>query len=382
MTTIASKAILGFLLAWVAGAAPQARTQAQEGNVTTRNFGTMKDGRAVTMYTLKNTNGMTVSVITYGARMVGIDVPDKSGAFGDVLLGYGDLSGYLADTFYLGPIVGRYANRIALGKFTLNGHAYQVTVNDGRNSLHGGATGFHTVVWDAHVNAGSKDASVTMEHRSPAGEDGFPGNVSVSVTYTLDNRNELRIDYRGTTDQPTIMNLTSHGYFNLTGNPANAILGHELMIAADSITAIDSTLIPTGEMMAVQGTPFDFRTPVAVGARINEANQELKYGRGYDHNWVLERYDGSVRLVASVYEPKSGRFMEVLTDQPGIQFYSGNFLDGSAKGKSGIPYAYRTGLCLETQHYPDSPNEPGFPPVTLLPGQVYKQTTMYRFSTK
>ncbi len=350
--------------------------------ITRSLFGKLADGREVFQYTMKNNKGMEVSVINFGATVTSIIVPDKNGKAEDVVLGYDSLEGFVNDNSYLGVIVGRYGNRIGKGNFSIDGKNYQVTVNDGENHLHGGSKGFHKVLWDAAHNENDSAPSVQLTYVSKDGEDGYPGTVTIKVTYTLTPDNELKIDYAGTTDKPTILNPTNHAYFNLTGSPSNTILDHQLQLESDSTTPVVKGLIPTGEFASVINTPFDFRTSTPIGARINADDSQLKLGGGYDHNWVLRNYNGNVRKAAELYEPKSGRVLTVLTDQPGIQFYSGNFLNGSIKGKKGISYQFRTGLCLEAQHHPDSPNKPQWPPVTLRPGETYKQTTIYKFSTK
>jgi aldose 1-epimerase len=309
-------------------------------------------------------------------------MPDRSGKMEDIVLGYDSLKGYLTDKSYFGAIVGRCANRIGKGRLPIEGKVYQVTINVGNNQLHGGKVGFNSVLWDAKVVSDSAGPSLELTYVSRDGEEGYPGTVTLSVTYTLTDKNELRIVYRGSTDATTVLNPSHHSYFNLTGSPVNTILDHEVQIDADSLTPVDEDLIPTGKIMAVESTPMDFRKPIPVGARINEKYEQLIRGRGYDHNWVLRGPAGTLREAAIVYERKSGRVLTVLTDQPGIQFYTGNFLDGSAKGKGGIAYQYRTGLCLEAQHYPDSPNNPGWPSIVLHPGEVYHQTTVYQFSTR
>ncbi|MGE5847952.1 MAG: aldose epimerase family protein [Ignavibacteria bacterium] len=345
-------------------------------------FGTLPDGSKVYSYTLKNSLGMKAEIIEFGAIVRTLSVPDRSGKFSDIVLGYDDLSGYENGSSYLGAIVGRYGNRIAKGKFTMDGKEYRLTVNSGTNHLHGGAKGFDKVLWKAEPVENETDPALKLTYVSKDGEEGYPGTVTVSVTYTVTKDNELRIDYEGTTDKTTILNPTHHSYFNLTGDFTKKILDHELMIKADTLTPVDSNLIPSGELKKVGGTPFDFRKPEKIGARINEKDEQLRFGIGYDHNWVINDYSKNVRLSAAVYDPQSGRYMEVLTDQPGLQFYSGNFLDGSAKGKGGIFYEHRTGLCLEAQLFPDSPNKKNFPSAVLKPGEVYHQTTIYKFSTK
>jgi aldose 1-epimerase len=350
-------------------------------NVTTQVFGTLQDGREVTQFTLRNRSGAQVQLINYGAIVRSLLVPNSQGKMEDVVLGYDSLQGYLADNSYFGAIVGRYGNRIGKGKFTLEGKEYQLATNDGQNHLHGGKVGFNRVLWTAKQVQDSTGPSVEFTYVSKDGEEGYPGTVTLSVTYTWTENNELRIEYKGTTDKTTILNPTHHSYFNLSGSFSTPILDHMLMIDADAITPVDKGLIPTGKLMDVANTPMDFRTPTAIGTHITDTFEQLVFGLGYDHNWVLKNYNKKIRKVADVYEPKSGRLMAVSTDQPGLQFYSGNFLNGSAKGK-GVSYQYRTGLCLEAQAYPDSPNKPDFPSVTLKPGEVYHQTTLYKFSIK
>jgi aldose 1-epimerase len=345
-------------------------------------FGKLSDGREAYLFTLKNSAGMIVKLTDYGASIVSVMVPDRDGKFADVVLGYDSVNGYVNGTVFFGGVVGRYANRIAGGKFNLDGKTYQATVNDGRNCLHGGKVGFHKVLWTGEPIETSKDPAVKFTYVSKDGEEGFPGTVTVTATYTLTSDNSIRIDYTGTTDKTTILNVCNHSYFNLTGDPMKTILDHELVINADRFTPVDSHLIPTGKLASVAGTPFDFRKMTQVGTRINDNDSQLKICKGYDMNWVLNGYANKVREVAAVYDPSSGRLVDILTDQPGLQFYSGNFLNGSEIGKNGVKYQYRTGLALETQHYPDSPNEPKFPSVTLKPGQTYQTTTIYKFSVK
>ncbi len=345
-------------------------------------FGKLPDGRDVHQYTLTNSAGMAVQIIDYGATITALRVPDRNGKLDDVVLGYDSVQGYIDGTAYFGAVVGRYGNRIAKGKFQLDGKEYQLTINDGENHLHGGKIGFNKVLWNAAPVAGSAEPALQLEYISRDGEEGYPGTVDLKVRYTLTDRNELRIDYEGTTDRPTILNPTQHSYFNLSGSFTNTILAHQLTIEADSITPVDKGLIPTGQIVSVANSPLDFRAPMPIGARINDANEQLSFGKGYDHNWVLRSGGGKIAKAAELYEPASGRLMTIFTDQPGLQFYSGNFLDGSAKGKGGISYQHRTGLCLETQAFPDTPNEPQFPSATLRPGQVYRHTTIYQFSTR
>ena len=375
------KHILTFLLFFLIVTNCNAKSN-KESSVVKEKFGQV-DGKEIDIYTLTNEKGAQAKVINYGARLVSLTMPDRQGNFADIVTGYDSLKGYVNDNSYFGAIVGRYGNRIGKGKFTLDGKQYQLTLNDGVNHLHGGKTGFFKAVWTAKEIKSKSGPAVKLSFVSPDGDEGYPGTVKVSVTYTLTNNNELRIDYEGTTDKPTILNPTHHSYFNLSGDFNKAVYDEKLFIDADSFTPVDNTLIPTGEISPVKDTPMDFRKPTAIGSRINDDYQQLKYGRGYDHNWVLNNYKpGVVRKVASVYDSTSGRFMEVLTDQPGLQFYSGNFLNGMVKGKGGAVYIHRGALCLEAQHYPDSPNKPNFPSVTLRPGKVYKQTTIYKFSVK
>jgi aldose 1-epimerase len=347
-------------------------------------FGKTKDGETVYSYALSNNKGLQAEVISFGAALVYLKVPDRSGKSADVVLGYDNLEGYETDKSFFGATIGRYGNRIAGGQFTLDGAVVHLPKNDGPNTLHGGTVGFNKHVWTG-VDRSDPDAQVLeLTYTSPDGDMGFPGTLKVKVTYTLPReKNELRIDYSATTDKDTVVNLTNHSYFNLSGVVNQEILNHQLTLRAPEFTPVDSTLIPTGELKKVAGTPFDFTKPAAIGARINQDDEQLKFGKGYDHNWVLEkRKGGEPRLAAEVYEPGSGRVLEVLTTEPGIQFYSGNFLDGTVHGKGGVLYAHRTGLCLETQHFPDSPNHSNFPPTILKPGETYQSTTIFRFSTR
>jgi aldose 1-epimerase len=336
------------------------------------------DGKDVFLYTLRNKNGFEVAITNFGATVQALKVPDKSGHVDDVVLGYDSLLGYLSkEDPYFGAVVGRYANRIAKGRFVLESREYKLAINNGPNSLHGGATGFDKRVWDVKESGANH---VTFHYLSPDGEEGYPGNLSVTVMYTLTDNNELKIEYTATTDKDTVLNISNHSYFNLAGQGNGDVLKHQVMINADKFTPMDSTLIPTGELKPVAGTPFDFRKPTVIGARINEKDQQLEYGRGYDHNFVLND-PGKMRLAARVIEFTSGRTLEVLTDQPGLQFYTGNFLDGTIRGKGGKAYGNRYAFCLETQHYPDSPNHPNFPSTELKAGQTFRSTTIFRFST-
>ncbi len=345
-------------------------------------FGKTADGTPVELYTLTNANGLEAKITNYGGIVVSLLVPDRDGKPGDVVLGYETLEEYIENNPYFGTLVGRYGNRIARGKFTLEGIEYTLAQNDGENHLHGGLKGFDKVVWKADAVRSKNSVGLKLTYLSKDGEEGYPGNLSVTVVYTLSNDNELKIEYTAVTDKVTIVNLTHHGYFNLAGAGLGDILGHELMIKADRFTPVDKGLIPTGELRSVKGTPMDFTRAVAIGARIDQAAEQLVLGGGYDHNWVLNNGDGSLTLAARVYEPTTGRVMEVYTTEPGIQFYSGNFLDGSITGKGGKVYEYRYGFCLETQHFPDSPNKPSFPSTVLKPGETYTTTTIYTFSVK
>jgi aldose 1-epimerase len=336
---------------------------------------------AVDLYTLTNAAGMEVRAITYGGIILSLRVPDRNGALGDVVLGYDTLDGYLKASPYFGAIIGRYGNRIARGTFTLDGRKHSLATNDGPNALHGGVKGFDKVVWQAESFENEKGVGVVFSYTSPDGEEGYPGTLRATVTYTLTDRNELSFDYHAVADKATPVNLTQHTYFNLAGAGAGDVLAHELTLNASRFTPVDRTLIPTGEVRSVEGTPFDFRTPTAIGARIDADDEQIRFGGGYDHNYVLDREGGQgLVLAARVREPGSGRVMDVSTTEPGLQFYSGNFLDGSITGKGGHVYRRRAGFCLETQHYPDSPNQPGFPSSILRPGQEYRSRTVYAFS--
>jgi aldose 1-epimerase len=346
-------------------------------------FGELKDGRKIEAVELSNTNGMSARVITLGATLQALSAPDKQGKSGDVVLGYRTAAEYLAKPQYFGVTVGRYANRIAKGKFALDGKTYTLALNDGPNHLHGGTNGFDKVVWQIDSTKSGSPASVVMSYTSPDGEEGFPGALKVTATYSLSDKNELSIDYRATTDKPTIVNITNHSYFNLAGEAGTAdVLGHRLMLAAEAFTPVDSTLIPTGEKKSVAGTPFDFRKPTLIGARVRDGRDEqMRYGRGYDHNFVVNGAAGTMRLAARVEDPSSGRVMELLTTAPGVQFYSGNFLDGTSVGKSGRIYRQGDALCLEPQVFPDAPNQKDFPSARLDPGKTYSNSMILRFTT-
>lgn len=353
------------------------RTQKPAAGVRHAPFGTMPDGQTVNQYTLTNANGIELAAIGYGGIITSLRVPDRTGSMDDIVLGFDRLEDYLKEHPFFGAIIGRYGNRIAKGRFTLNGQTYALATNNGPNHLHGGNKGFDKVLWQVEPVTGRN--ALVFTRTSPDGEEGYPGNLRVRVMYTLTDKNELIVDYSATTDKPTPVNLTQHSYFNLAGQASGDILGHELMLNADRYTPVDDTLIPTGELAPVAGTPFDFRKPTAIGARIKASHAQLKAGGGYDHNWVLNRKGAALQLAARVVEPKTGRTLEVATTEPGIQFYSGNFLDGTLKGKGGAVYNHRTGFCLETQHFPDSPNQPTFPSTILKPGQEYKTQTVFTF---
>jgi aldose 1-epimerase len=363
-------------------AAEQGKATEGKMNIEKTAFGKTTDGQPVDLYTLTNDKGMVVTLANWGATIVSILTPDRNGKMADVVLGYDNVTGYLTNPTFFGCTIGRYGNRIAKGRFTLDGKEYTLPLNNGPNSLHGGPEGFHKKLWMAEEVKAPDAVGVRMHYLSKDGEEGYPGDLHVMVTFTLDNQNELKINYEATTDKPTVVNLTNHSYFNLLGDAAGDILGHVLTINADRFTPVDSTLIPTGELRPVEGTPFDFRQPTTIGARINQKDEQLSFGKGYDHNFVINQKGPKPWLAAEVFEPTTGRVVDVLTTEPGVQFYSGNFLDGTLVGKKGVVYKYRSGLCLETQHYPDSPNHPDFPSTTLRPGEKYQTTTIYKFSTR
>ena len=367
-------AILGFLMNGHASA---------EVSLTKKPWGKTADGQPVDLYTLTNTNGMQATITNYGGIVTTLLVPDREGELADVVLGYDKLADYEAGSPYFGAIIGRYGNRIGKGKFTLDGKDYTLATNNDANHLHGGLKGFDKVVWKAKGILGDKGPGLVLTYQSKDGEEGYPGNLDVTVTYVLTDDNELRILYRATTDKATPVNLTNHSYFNLAGAGQGDILSHKLMLNADRFTPVDKGLIPTGELCDVTDTPMDFREPTAIGARVEQKTEQLEFGLGYDHNWVLNKEkDCEMSLAARVVEPKSGRVMTVLTAEPGIQFYCGNFLDGTNVGKGDKPYQHRYGFCLESQHYPDSPNKPDFPSTILQPGEGYQTSTIYKFSTK
>jgi len=343
-------------------------------------FGKLPNGAPVDLYTMTNATGVSVAITTYGGRVVSLKTPDKKGTSGDIVLGFDSLDGYLGDNPYFGALIGRYGNRIGKAQFTLDGKVYKLFANDGPNSLHGGKIGFDKVIWTGSDKSTTDIPALELRYTSKDGEEGYPGELLSIVTYSLTPQNELKIEYKATTDKSTVLNLTNHTYWNLAGAGEGDILGHELTIPASKFTPVDKTLIPTGELKSLDGSPFDFRTATAIGARIDKDDPQLKFGKGYDHNYVLDAAGGSIARCALVHEPNSGRTMEVLTTHPGVQFYTGNFLDGTIKGKGGKVYPHRGALCLETQHFPDSPNHPKFPTTELKPGEEYKHSTVYKFS--
>ena len=364
---------------WVViGALGVVGLSSQAASIKKQPFGKIQAGKQVELYTLTNSKGVVATITNYGGILTSLTVPDRAGKLGDVVLGFASAEAYVPNPPYLGALIGRYGNRIGGAKFTLDGVEYKLPQNDGKNTLHGGTKGFDKVLWTGKEVPGGLE----LTYLSKDGEQGFPGNLSVKVIYSLTDDNELKIDYSATTDKDTVVNLTNHAYFNLAGQGDGDILGHLMMIHADRFTPVDAGLIPTGELRPVAGTPYDFRKPHAIGARINDKDEQLALGKGYDHNFVLNRKGAGMELAARVVEAKSGRVLEVLTTEPGVQFYSGNFLDGTLKGKDGKVYKQRYGFCLETQHYPDSPNKPKFPSTELKPGQRYHTTTIYKFSTE
>jgi len=341
--------------------------------------GTMPDGTEIEAFTLANAHGIELRAITYGGIITSLRAPDRDGQLGDIVLGFDGIDGYLKDPPYFGAIIGRYGNRIAKGRFTLDGTTYELAKNNGGNHLHGGLKGFDKIVWDAAPFANERGVGIIFRHTSADGDEGYPGALTVEVTYTLTDQDELFVDYLATADKATPVSLTQHSYFNLAGDGSSDVLGHVLQLGAGRYTPVDAGLVPTGEIATVEGTPFDFRTPTAIGARINDDDVQLKRGRGYDHNFVLDREGGGLLHAARVVEPTTGRTLDISTTEPGIQFYSGNFLDGTITGKGGHVYNHRGGFCLETQHYPDSPNQPSFPSTILRPGETYRSQTVFRF---
>lgn len=362
--------------------------QSAAGSISHQPFGQTADGTPVELYTLRNAGGMEARIMTYGGIVTSLKVPDKDGNFGDVVLGFDSLQGYTMPAYvtkcpYFGALIGRYGNRIGGGRFTLDGQTYTLPQNDHGNTLHGGVKGFDKVVWKVvQAGVGADGPYLKLNYLSPDGDQGFPGDLDVTATYTVTKDNSLKLQFVATTDKPTVVNLTHHSYFNLSGQGSGDILGDLVYINSEKITAVDSHLIPTGEFLDVAGTPFDFRTPTAIGARINDSNTILQYGPGYDDNWVINNPPGQFGLMARVTDPKSGRVMEVWSDQPGLQFYSGNFLDGTIIGKDGKIYSRHSGFAMEPQDYPDAPNHPNFPSCVLRPGQTYRNTIEYKFSVQ
>jgi aldose 1-epimerase len=350
--------------------------------VKKESFGTLPDGTSVDLYTITNAQGMEIRATNYGGIVVSLRVPDKKGNLDDIALGFDDLKGYLANTPYFGAIIGRYGNRIANGKFTLDGKEYMLARNNGPNSIHGGLKGFNKVVWQGESFQGPAGIGIILSYTSKDGEEGYPGNLKTKVTYTLTDKNEWIIDYEAVTDKATPVNLTEHTYFNLAGEGKGDVLGHLLQLNASRFTPVDQNLIPTGELRPVKSTPLDFTQPTGIGARIDADYEQLRLGHGYDHNFVIDRKDSDPVLAARVKEPTSGRVLEVYTTEPGVQLYTGNFLDGTITGKGGHVYKQRFGFCLETQHFPDSPNNPDFPTTVLRPGQTYHSRTIYKMSAE
>ena len=353
-----------------------------QGTITKTSFGKTDTGKNIDLYTLRNTHGVEATITNYGGIVVSLKVPDRSGKFDDVVLGFKELDGYLKPGPYFGALIGRYGNRIAKGHFTLNGVEYKLAVNNGENHLHGGIKGFDKVVWVGTEMKTKIGPALALTYLSKDGEEGYPGNLTVTVVYTLTNNNELKIEYSARTDKDTVTNLTHHSYFNLAGEGNGDILNTRVTINASRFVPTDAGSIPLGELRKVSGTPFDFLTAHAIGERINQDDEQLKFGSGYDHTWVINGRQGLMRLAATAYEPTSGRVMQVWTTEPGVQFYTGNFLDGTLTGKAGKLYPRRSGFCFETQHYPDSPNQPSFPTTTLKKGATYKSTTIYKFSSR
>jgi aldose 1-epimerase len=375
ITRLISAAVAGLAACFLAGCASMTT-----GIVHHAPFGKTADGTPVEIYALRNSSGMEARIMTYGGTVVSLKVPDKKNKLCDVVLGYDHLDGYLTNSPYFGAIIGRYANRIANGKFTLDGQTNTLATNNPPNHLHGGVKGFDKVVWIASPVETFYGPGLQLNYLSKDGEEGYPGNLSVTVVYVVTEKSELVIQFTATTDKDTVCNLTHHSYFNLLGS--GDVLDHVVLISADKFTPVDANLIPTGELKPVAGTPFDFRQPTAIGARINDDDQQLKFGNGYDHNWVFGKRAGELGLAARVFEPTSGRVMEVFTTEPGMQFYTGNFLDGTIKGKGGKIYNFRDAFCMEPQHFPDSPNHPAFPTTELKPGEIYQSSIIYKFSVR
>jgi aldose 1-epimerase len=380
ITKFVPLALAGLGAAALVGCAPMSKNEiSDKASISKETFGKTADGTPVEIYTLRNSSGMEATIMTYGGIVTSLKVPDRNGKFGDVVLGYTNLDGYLKSSPYFGALIGRYGNRIANGKFSLDGKTYTLAVNNGANSLHGGIKGFDKVVWKASPIETYSGSGLRLTYLSKDGEEGYPGNLSVTAIYTVTEKNELQVEFTAKTDKDTVVNLTHHSYFNLRGS--GDILDHFVQIDADRMTPVDSGLIPTGELKPVDGTPFDFRKATAIGAHINDTNDEqIKFGNGYDHNFVLNKLPGEFAKAATVYDLESGREMEVWTTAPGIQFYTANFLDGTITGKGGWVYKSRNAFCFEPQGFPDSPNHPNFPSTELKPGEIYKNVIIYKFS--
>lgn len=381
---LTSLAVLASLVVAGCGSATPNTQESMEQSprLTQTPFGRTADGQVIDLITLRNSKKTEIRFMTYGGIVLSIKTADRDGALDDITLGYDTAEPYFKNSTYFGCLVGRYCNRIAKGKFMLDGATYTLPANNGVNSLHGGSKGFDRYLWKAEPFQTGAGVGAVLTMTSPDGDQGYPGALTAKVTYTLTDANEFTVSYEATTTKATVINLTQHTYFNLAGSKANDILGHVMMINADRYTPVDDTLIPMGELATVEGTPFDFRTETPIGTRINLKNEQLTRGKGYDHNWVLNRRGAGLEHAAHVVEPTTGRLLEITTTEPGIQFYSGNFLDGTITGKAGKVYVHRGGFCLETQHYPDSPNQPAFPTTTLKPGETYRSQTVFKFGVK
>ncbi len=375
-----SRRRFGAAVAALAGTASFTEAQHRVNSMNKQSWGTTSRGEQVDLYTLRNSSGVEATITTYGGRLVTLKTPDREGHFADIVLGFDDLQPYLGNNPFFGALVGRYANRIANGQFELAGHTYTLAKNNGPNTLHGGLVGFDKKVWKGEEASANGTHMLHLTYVSPDGEEGFPGTLTTAVTYSLNDNNELKLEYEARTDKKTVVNLTNHSYFNLSGEGSGQILDHVVTINADRFTPVNSDLIPTGELKSVEGTPFDFRKPMAVGSRIKDNDQQLKYGDGYDMNYVVNGSGDTPRFAARAMSPKSGRVLEVQTTQPGIQFYTGNHLPNGIKGKGGAMYKYRDALCFETQHFPNSPNQPNFPTTELNPGERFHQVTIFKFS--
>jgi len=381
-TCLSALAAIALLAAGCGAEESSVPVQTPKPRLTQSPYGRTPDDKVVDLITLRNNHDYEMTVLTYGGTIVSLRTPDRTGAFDDIVLGFDDLKSYIDKSPYFGCLIGRYGNRIAKGKFTLDGAAYTLATNNAPNHLHGGVKGWDKAVWGFELFQNASSVGVILTHTSADGDEGYPGTVKARVTYTLTDDDRVIVDYHATTDKATVINLTQHSYFNLAGAKASDILGHELMLNAAQYTPVDDTLIPTGQVAPVEGTPLDFRTPTAIGARINDPHQQIVRGKGYDHNFVLSRTGTGLSEAARVVEPVTGRTMTIATTEPAIQFYSGNFLDGTLTGKGGRVYPHRSGFCLETQHYPDSPNQPKFPSTTLRPGATYSSQTVFSFGVK